>query len=100
MQELDLLQSPGDDLLDPDVVTPIMKELETGQWDFLIASPPCNTFSRACWANCAGPRPVRSRAHPLGFPWLEGRAREKAEQGNKLLEVTLEAILAAHRGGA
>ena len=53
-----------------------------------------------CWSNNAGPRPVRSRQHPLGFPWVEGRALARADQGNRLLEVTLDAILAAHRGSA
>ena len=44
-------------------------------------SPPCSTWSRAVSANRIGPKPVRSREFPPGFPWLKVELKEKAELG-------------------
>ena len=42
----------------------LMEQIKQGAFDAIIISPPCSTFSRACWANRRGPRPVRSYKNP------------------------------------
>ena len=60
---------------------------------FLVAgSPPCQTFSRALWANRQGPKPGRSRRYSRGFPWLRGKARRKIAQANQLVTFTVESL--------
>ena len=41
-------------------------------------SPPCSTWSRAVWANQLGPKPVRSREFPVGFPVAQRRAQRES----------------------
>ena len=54
----------------------------------VAASPPCNTFSRARWANNKGPPPLRMKHCPRGFPWLKGPLLEAARQSNELVDFT------------
>eukprot|EP00969_Alexandrium_andersonii_P331471 14650279-Alexandrium_andersonii.AAC.1 len=62
-----------------------------GHWHALVVSPPCNTFSRAVWSNRCGPRPVRDRENPRGYPWLTGALKRKCEEANALVDLALEA---------
>ena len=39
------------------------------EFDAVVISPPCNSFSRAR-QTYPGPKPVRNAAHPWGFPWF------------------------------
>ena len=72
--------------------------LSNGKFDAAIITPPCNTHSRALFANKWGPRPYRSRRYPMGFPWLEGAIKAKIETANKLIEVAFRLAEAAYRG--
>ena len=47
---------------------------------------------RAVWSNKIGPRPVRSRDFPHGFPWLKGELKEKAAIGSKLVLRCVEVL--------
>ena len=59
-------------------------------------SPPCSTFSRATFANRAGPPPLRNSDWPEGFPWLSGALKVKAETGTALVRRALSmAVLAS-----
>ena len=60
--------------------------------DVVICTPPCSTHSRAVWANSLGPKPIRSRAYPRGFPWLSDAGRRKAELANLLVDFTWEVL--------
>ena len=83
--EVDISREPHlHDLTDPDLRQGYLEDISKGVYDFVIASPPCNTWSRACWANSQGPRPLRPKTHPLGFPWLEGDKKDKADTSNIL----------------
>ena len=60
----------------------------------VFASPPCATLSRAVYSNSQGPKPVRSREYPLGFPWASNKSRAKAEEGNILAFFAIAAMRA------
>jgi hypothetical protein len=58
------------------------------------ASPPCETFPRATYANTNGPRPLRSHSHARGFPWLQKKNRQRVRDANVLVEFTAEIVKA------
>ena len=57
-------------------------------------SPPCSTFSRACWRNFKGPRPVRSFKLPRGLQVLTTVERRKCNLGNAFAEFAWEVVRA------
>ena len=63
-----------------------------GSLTSLLCHPPCSTWSRAVWANRLGPKPVRSREFPFGFPWLKAELKEKADLGTTLVMRCIEAL--------
>ena len=52
----------------------LVEQIKQGMFDAIVISPPCSTFSRACWANHRGPRPVRSYKSPKGLDTLTAAA--------------------------
>ena len=85
VNEVDVLNDPlSHDLMDEDRRLQYIHEVATGQWHIAIVTPSCSTWTRAVYANTQGPRPVRSRDYPLGFPWLSGWLKSKAEVGTVL----------------
>ena len=58
----------------------------------LVASPPCSTFSRSRSSGLPGPRPLRSRRWPRGFPWLTPRALQSVKDANTLIDFREQAI--------
>eukprot|EP00973_Karenia_brevis_P065301 9070731-Karenia_brevis.AAC.1 len=69
--EVDLLRGEKlHDLAEEAVWDKVCKEVRTA--DVVLVTPPCNTHSRALWANPNGPCPVRNKSYPRGFPWLSG----------------------------
>ena len=45
--EVDILRGrAGDDLLSPSRQEELQKQIDTGDWDWVIATPPCSGFSR------------------------------------------------------
>ena len=71
LHEFDIERSPQHDLTDTALWDKIFDTLKEGHWT-LIVSPPCNTFSRARFQHRQhpGPKPLRTRTWPRGFPWL------------------------------
>ena len=61
-------------------------------YDVVVASPPCNTWTRAVFQP-DGPGPVRDRAHPWGLPTLRPGSSlwTKCQQGSVLVQRALEA---------
>jgi hypothetical protein len=81
MHEFDLLR-PGSD---SDLSLIAVQEawmLRLQEFNAVVITPPCASYSRAQYANSNGPRPVRSAAYPLGFPWLSGADKSRAELGS------------------
>ena len=101
MEEWDILRNKDQDLTDDAAWKTVQDKLLRGVFDFVVAAPPCNTFSRARHNRShPGPKPIRSRDYPKGFPWLKQADKGKAEQANLLLERSLEACRLAHQCGA
>ena len=72
-------QRVGPRFVDQDFQQELMEQVSAGRFSALLVSPPCNTWSRAVWANTLGPRPIRNSLHPLGCPWLSHANKEKAD---------------------
>ena len=92
--ELDILRSASDDLSALDRREKLLREISTGKYTALVASPPCDTFSRVKFANNFGPKPCRTYEHLEGFPWLMGEKKRFARLGTVLAEFALDAAIA------
>ena len=92
LKEIDIERGPDHDLRDEHLWESIFAELQQGDW-FLIVSPPCNSFSRARfqYRKHPGPRPLRNRTWPKGFPWLSRRNKQIVEEANNFIEQCLAA---------
>ena len=84
LKEVDIERSSADDLSSDSLWEQLIGEIRDGRWDVVILSPPCNTFSRArCqWRSHPGPRPLRSKDFPWGFPWLSNSHYNLVQQHN------------------
>ena len=83
LKEFDIERQSDHDLTNQDLWSEIFTLIESGNW-IVIVSPPCNTFSRARFQflRHPGPKPVRNRTWPRGFPWLSGRDRKSVDEAN------------------
>ena len=63
-----------------------------GDFDFVILSPPCGSWSRANWADDKWPQPCRDRANPWGFPQNSRTQRRRATQGNEFIHFSIRAL--------
>ena len=93
MSEIDICRDPSMDLLDEAVAKRALQQIRDGSWDVVIVTPPCNTFSRVRFVQ-PGPKPVRSRLYPLGFPWLSDNLLELARQGNQFVDFSFQVCFA------
>ena len=101
LKEFDIERSPMHDLTDVSLWSEILDTLNEGGW-CIIVSPPCNTFSRARFQHILhpGPKPLRTRAWPKGFPWLSNAHKAQVAEANFFVEKCLEACeCAAGAGG-
>lgn len=102
MHEFDLIRDSSQDVLVESFWLELIGLIQKCKPFCVIATPPCSTYSRArhFYKQSPGPRPIRSRQHPRGFPWLRDRDRQKAEQGTLLAERTWELFDLANDLGA
>ena len=101
LHEFDIERSPQHDLTDDALWDKIFDTLNEGCW-CLIVSPPCNTFSRARFQNRhhPGPKPLRTRTWPRGFPWLSHANKLKVEEANAFVDRCIQAChIVADTGG-
>ena len=101
LHEFDIERSPQHDLTDNALWDKIFDTLKEGNW-VLIVSPPCNTFSRARFQNRRhpGPKPLRTRMWPRGFPWLSAAHRSKVDEANTFVDRCIHACqLVSEAGG-
>ena len=80
--EIDLVRDPSHDVSDDDIWETLLAQVRSHCFDFVLVTPPCSTWSRACYSKQPGPPPVRSADYPWGLPWLKGALRDKAELGS------------------
>ena len=52
---VDIKRRPWIDLSNTKEREKLLEQIRQGKFDAIILSPPCSTFSRACWANRKGP---------------------------------------------
>lgn len=92
LHEFDIERSPEHDLTDASLWDEIFNILKEGNC-LLIVSPPCNTFSRARFRNRQhpGPKPLRTKTWPRGFPWLSAANRLKVEEANAFVDRCIQA---------
>ena len=97
IEEIDILRGgKRHDLLSKTRQARLLQRIKEGAFVLVAASPPCGTFSRARHANRRGPRPVRSKAYPRGFPWLEGAARRNTTSATALVDFAARALRMQH----
>ena len=98
MLEVDTLRQGHDqDMTRTELQQRFIEEIDAGDWDVAVATPPCNGHSRLLWNSRRGPKPVRSRMHLRGFPWNSKSCKERAEASNTLIDFSLNAVRAALR---
>lgn len=85
MEEVDLLR-PGNSCDLAIVSTQESWIARLSEFNAVLVTPPCSSFSRATWANNRGPTPVRSASFPRGFPWLSEAGKRRANLGNILCD--------------
>ena len=97
LRELDIGRSGEHDLTDDGLWDSLFASLREGNW-FLIASPPCNSFSRARFQYRLhpGPRPLRSKSWPRGFPWLNSSNSHIVQEANHFVDKCIEACNLCH----
>ncbi len=87
VEEWDITRQSSQDLSQPTLQEELLRKIRQGNFNAVFVSPPCNTWSRAPHSNEWGPRPIRHRQWPWGFPWLSNRHRELADLGNALVQL-------------
>ena len=92
MREFDLVRGSDQDVLDATFWTRLTSFIKEFKPFCIIATPPCSTYSRArhLYKRFPGPRPIRSREYPQGFPWLQNKQRMQALQGTEMATKTWE----------
>ena len=92
MHEVDLVRGEDQDVLDESFWGELLQFLRSFRPFCIIATPPCSTYSRArhLYKRIPGPRPIRSREHPEGFPWLNAKKLQQAAQGTAFANKTWE----------
>jgi hypothetical protein len=92
MHEVDLVRGEDQDVLDESFWCELLRFLRDFRPFCIIATPPCSTYSRArhLYKRIPGPRPIRSREHPDGFPWLNAKKLQQAAQGTAFADKTWE----------
>ena len=102
MHEFDLMRDPKHDVLQEEMWKNLKVMIQELKPFCVIATPPCSTYSRArqFYKVSPGPRPIRSRQFPKGFPWLSHANKQKADEGTKLAERAWDLYFLAHEIGA
>ena len=97
-----LVRGSDQDVLDATFWTTLISFIKEFKPFCIIATPPCSTYSRAryLYKRFPGPRPIRSREHPQGFPWLQTKQRIQAQQGTEMATKTWELCELASDVGA
>ena len=87
---VDIQRSAKQDLSLPKVRGSYLDRIRAKEFDAILLSPPCASFSRATWANFRGPRPVRSYELPRGLEKLTPVERDRAILGNIFADFSSE----------
>ena len=97
---VDVKRSAKHDLSLPKVRQSYLDRIAAKEFDAVLLSPPCSSFSRATWANFRGPRPVRSHECPRGLQTLTPAERDRAITGNIFADFSYEVAALVADGAA
>ena len=97
---VDVKRSAKHDLSLAKVRQSYLDRIAAKEFDAVLLSPPCATFSRAPWANFRGPRPVRSYECPRGLQTLTPAERDRAILGNIFADFSYEVATLVANGAA
>ena len=90
VDEVDILRGgEAHDLRDPRRQEHFLERIAAGDWEIVMAAPPCSAYSRATFTKDGGPKPVRDRQWPEGFPWLDTRSRIHVQEATGLINFAL-----------
>ena len=89
---VDIQRRPSVDLAKTKERCKLLARIRSKEFNAILLSPPCSTFSRAPWANFEGPRPFRSHAKPRGLDKLTACERDRCILGNIFADFTWEVI--------
>jgi hypothetical protein len=96
LTEIDIVRDPDKhDVLQNDVQKSLLHRAGSREFAGGLFSPLCSSWSRLRFSP-HGPPPIRSAAHPWGFPWLEGTNQAQCKAGNTMIEFTVEMAYALH----
>ena len=74
VREVDIERSNEDDLLQQGLWEELWAAIDQGEWDVVLLTPPCNTFSRArCNRNSTWTRSVEEFPTSMGFSMADWR---------------------------
>ena len=78
IEEIDLYVGGKEhDLMDKRTQDLYLAKIAAGDYDLILLSPPCGSWSRANYKGPPGPEPCRSRAHPWGLPNMLPNQRKR-----------------------
>ena len=98
LQSTDFDLVNGFDLRDDLVYTKLAADIKAGIYNFIVAGPPCNTFSRVR-SHSGGPPPLRSSEHPYGLPNLGIKHKETIREHSLLALRTSQLCTLVHSLG-
>ena len=100
MKETDSMRGKkNQNLLSGKLQDSLIRKVMAAEFDIVISSPPCSTFSRARTANSHGPPPLCSHRYPRGFPWLSRGARSQVNCANRLVDFSAKILEAQIANG-
>lgn len=96
--EYDVVNGEEQDLVSDEVWRAVIRDIRDGQYDGMLAGPPCNTYTNARKDDGIGPLPLRgpSGADRYGLPKLSPTDKEKVKIGALLAVRAAEAAEAFH----
>ena len=94
-EEVDLTLTLGRPGLGAEERAEWLRKVRRGDYDLVLVFSSWRSWSRAVYSNPHGPKPVRSRRFPAGFPWLQGKGLQQAREGNVQIDFAVELLLAA-----
>ena len=92
VQELDILLSKRHDLTHSGIAQHWLSRISSNEFAAVIASPPCDQFTRVKFANSWGPPPLRTAEWLRGFDWLSPKQKRLVGLSNTLADFTLKAV--------
>lgn len=92
VEEVDISRRDEDDLSHSNKQEEILRRIEAGEFDAVICTPPCSTWSRVRAANLRGPPPIRDKNYPWGYPWVKKKFEQELQLGNILVKFTIKVV--------